>query len=503
MNKQHPKTDTIERPPVVAIMGHVDHGKSSLLDYIRKSNIVAGESGGITQHVSAYEVVHTDTHGNPKKITFIDTPGHAAFSSMRSRSARVADIAILIVSSEEGVKAQTKEAIRVILENNVPYMVAFTKIDRPNSNVDKVKMELMEAGVYVEGYGGDIPAVAISSITGVGIDALLETILLIAEFSEFVGNPETLASGFIIEANMDEKRGVSATLIIKNGTLRSGQFVVAGTSMTGTRILENGLGATVADATFSSPIRLTGFSELPAIGSEFQALETKRDAEEYVKLAREMKDSETSAINIISDDTFIIPIIIKSDVYGTAEAIKHQIETLSTPEVFFKVIKIAVGTINESDMQLALTDKNTISVGFHVDADNRVYDINGAGDITVKIFDVIYKITEYLESERVTRKPKKMTDEVTATLKVLKVFSTSKGVVVLGGRVTSGTLMMKSRIHIVRDGDIVGSGVITNLQIAKAAANQVDTGTECGLAIETKTELLDGDTVESYIVVEK
>ena len=267
-------------------MGHVDHGKSSLLDYIRNSNIVAGEAGGITQHIAAYEVAHTDASGVVKKITFIDTPGHAAFSAMRNRGARVADIAILIVSAEEGVKTQTVEAIKTIITANVPYIVAITKIDRPNANPERIKSELLEHGVYVEGYGGDIPVNAISSKTGEGIPELLETILLLAEFQTFTGDPTKLASGFVVESHLDEKRGVSATLIIKDGTISRGQFIVAGTSMTGTRIIEDFAGKSIESATFSSPICITGFSIVPDVGSEFQTFETKKEAEEAVSLAK-------------------------------------------------------------------------------------------------------------------------------------------------------------------------------------------------------------------------
>ena len=260
-------TSQIQRPPVVAIMGHVDHGKSSLLDYIRKSNIVAGEAGGITQHISAYEVSVPDSEGVQKRITFIDTPGHAAFSHMRERGATIADIAILIVSAEEGVKAQTKEAIKTITGSKVPFIVAITKIDRPNSNVMKVKTELMEQEVFVEGMGGSISCVAISSKSGEGIPELLETILLLAELEDFKGNPNIPAEGFIVEANMDDKRGISATMIIKDGTLKQGNFVVVDDAWTTTRIIEDFMGKTLSEVSFSTPIRLTGFSKLPNIAS--------------------------------------------------------------------------------------------------------------------------------------------------------------------------------------------------------------------------------------------
>lgn len=492
----------IERPPVIAIMGHVDHGKSSLLDYIRKSNIVAGESGGITQHISAYEVEHTDPSGAMKKITFIDTPGHAAFPHMRQRGATIADIAILIVSGEEGVKTQTIEAINTIRTNNVPFVVAITKIDRPNVNIDQVKAQLMEQEIFVEGYGGDVPCIPISAVTGAGIPDLLETLLLLAEFEQFTGDPTALATGYIVEANMDQKRGISATMIIKNGTLQSGQFIVVDTAMTTTRIIEDFAGKQIDSATFSAPIRITGFSELPNVGSEFQAIETKRDAEEYIKLAREARELESELLNI-SEDTKVIPIIVKSDVYGTAEAVADEVSKLSTDEVYFKVIKKGVGSISEADMSLALSDKNSIIIGFHVDIDNNVRDMNGASDITVETFTVIYKITEWLEQIRAERKPIKEIEETIASVKILKVFSTSKGITVAGGRVNSGTLTIKSQVKIIRDSEVVARGTVKELQQGKAPSQSVDAGNEFGMALDLNNELHEGDTMESYQIVKR
>lgn len=494
-----PANNPIERPPVVAIMGHVDHGKSSLLDYIRKSNIVAGEAGGITQHIAAYEVTHADASGTPKKITFIDTPGHAAFSHMRNRGARIADIAILIVSSEEGVKAQTIEAIKTIVTEQVPYIVALTKTDKTNSDINRVKSELLEQGVYVEGYGGDIPCIPISSKTGDGIEDLLETILLLAEFQQFTGNAEKLAEGFVVEANMDEKRGISATLIIKDGTITKGQFVVVETAMATTRIIEDFAGTSLDQATFSSPIRITGFSNLPSIGAEFQVLETKKDAEEYVRLAAETLAAAGPASNVtITDETKIIPIILKSDVYGSAEAIDAEIAKLSTDEVFFKVIKKGVGTINESDVQLALSDKNTIIIGFNVDIERSVPDINDVESITIKTFSIIYKLTEWLESERIARKPMKEVDTVIGTAKILKTFSSTKNSHVAGGMTQSGALHLKDPFKLIRAGEEVSRGHIATLQLAKSPVTTVESGNEFGMMLDCPVAPESGDIIEAF-----
>lgn len=489
----------IERPPVVAIMGHVDHGKSSLLDYIRKSNIVASEAGGITQHIAAYEVSHSDTSGNIKKITFIDTPGHAAFSHMRNRGARIADIAILIVSAEEGVKTQTTEAIKTILNEKVPYIVAITKIDKANANVEKVKSDLLTEGIYVEGYGGDIPVVPVSSKTGSGVDVLLETILLLAEFQEFKGDPNELASGFIVEANMDQKRGISATLIIKNGTLNKGQFVVVDDTFTTTRIIENFQGESIESATFSTPIRITGFTNLPRIGSSFSTVLTKKEAEEKaIEAAVILKELEAKQIININEGTKVIPIIIKSDVFGSAEAIDGEIEKLSTDEVFFKVIKKGVGSINESDAQLALSDKNTIIIGFNVDVEKSVPDMNDIEQITIKTFNIIYKMTEWLELEREARRTRKEVDTVIGQAKILKVFSSTKNSCVAGGSVVMGIISKKEQFKLMRGGVEITRGSIEGLQLAKSPVSSVEAGNEFGMQLDCKEEILQGDIIETF-----
>jgi translation initiation factor IF-2 len=490
----------IERPPVVAIMGHVDHGKSSLLDYIRNSNIVAGEAGGITQHISAYEVSVPNADGIQKKITFIDTPGHAAFSHMRERGATIADIAILIISAEEGVKAQTKEAIKTITSNNVPFIVAITKIDRPNCNVDKVKTELMEQGVFVEGFGGSIPYACISSKTGEGVTELLETILLLAEIEEFTGNPDVPAEGFIVEANMDEKRGISATMIIKNGTLTSGNFVVVDDAFTTTRLVEDFQGNHIEQASFSTPIRLTGFSKLPNIGALFTTSESKKDAENQV-----IKNKETMVVcesaRPIPENTegiAIIPLIIKTDVFGTAEAIECEIMKIEIPDTYFKIIKKGVGSINESDIQLAMADKKTIIIGFHVDMDARARDLNETEKVTVEQFTIIYKLTEWLHALGLERKPLKEVDSIIGTMQVLKFFSSQKNTHLIGGRVTQGYFAKNSLIRIVRDSAIVGHGKVIALQQGKSPTDKVIEHNECGIQIESHTAPETGDIIEHF-----
>lgn len=489
-----------KRPPVVAIMGHVDHGKSSLLDYIRKSNIVAGEAGGITQHISSYEVSVPDSDNNMQKITFIDTPGHAAFSHMRERGASIADIAILIVSCEEGVKAQTKEAIKTIRNNNVPFIVALTKIDRPHGPLEKVKTELAEQEVFVEGFGGSIPCVPISSKTGENVDELLETILLLAEMEEFTGTSSKKAEGFVVEANMDQKRGISAMVIIKDGTLQQGDFVVVDDAWTTTRIIEDFQGNSLTEATFSSPVRLTGFSQLPKIGSLFTTHNSKKEAEEQVVHFSNNKSQEKS-VRTIPENTegiAILPIIIKSDVYGIAEAIEDELMNIEVPDVYIKVIKKGVGAINESEVQLAAADKKTVIIGFNVDVDRKAKDLNESEHVTIETFSIIYKLTEWVHALALERKPLKEVENILAKVKILKYFSSQKNTHVAGGRTQSGTIMKNNKVHIVRDGERIGTGVIVGLQLAKSPTDKVEEGNEFGMQLESNTQPESGDILEAF-----
>ncbi len=487
----------IERSPVVAIMGHVDHGKSTLLDYIRKTNIVAGEAGGITQHLSTYEV-----ESNGKRITFIDTPGHAAFNEMRNRSGSVADIAVLIVSAEDGVKMQTKHAIEVIKKNNIPYIVAINKIDKPNAQPDRVKTELMEEAIYVEGYGGSVPVCMVSAKSGIGIDELLETILLLAEMEEMTGDAERLSTGFVIEANRDPKEGISATLIIKNGTIKRGQFVVVDDTITPTRMLRNFKGENIESAYFSTPIQLVGFDKLPPIGSSFHTFETKKDAEqailEFKEIKHELGDSnEMMFMN--KEGVAIVPIILKTDVAGTAEAIVDAINKESDGEVIFKVLKSESGDFNESDVKLAVCDTSTIMLGFHVNEDPKIKGLNEYDSLTIKHFSVIYELTDYLKKLYEERRIKKEVDVIQAEFTVLKTFSRQKDASVIGGRVGTGILKLGQQFKIVRRDEEVGKGTVTGLQAGKIATDHINAGDECGAMVNSKVEIEEGDILKSFI----
>lgn len=489
---------TTERSPVVTIMGHVDHGKSSLLDYIRKTNIVESESGGITQHISTYEVSLDDG----KRITFLDTPGHAAFDNMRMRGGTVADVAILIISAEDGVKTQTRHAIEVIKKNNIPFIVALSKIDKTSANIDKVKTELLEEGIYVEGFGGNVPVCPLSSKTGEGVDDLLQTLILLAELEEMKGDENRLATGFVIEAHRDSKEGISATLVIKNGSITKGQFVVVDDTITPTRMLRDFAGNPIESAYFSSPIQLVGFDKLPPVGSRFATFETKKDAElaisEFKKITLELQ--EQIGITNVPEGVALIPVILKTDVAGTGEAIATEIEKMTTDEVIFKIIKTETGSINESDIKLALSDPNTIIIGFHVTEDAHIKNLNEYEMMTIKTFDIIYKLTEWLEELYNERRIKKNVDTILGQLKVLKTFSKQKKNTLVGGSVIDGTLTVKDRCKIIRNSEAVGHGVIIGIQQGKAETNNVTAaGTECGMMVETATEILSKDIIESYV----
>jgi len=492
----------ITRPPIVVVMGHVDHGKSTLLDYIRKTNIVEREAGGITQNISAYEVIHKDEHGKDKKITFVDTPGHEAFSGMRERGANIADIAILVVSAEDGVKTQTLEAWKTIVESKTPCIVAINKIDRPGANVEKTKMELAENEIYLENYGGKIPFVEISAKVGTGVNDLLSLILILAEVENFTGNPLEEASGQVIEANLDSRRGIEASLIIKNGTIKKGMLVVVEDALCSTKIMENFLGKTILEATFSSPIRLVGFNKMPKVGAYFKSFKDKQDAEEYIKNRRTETTFE-KIMNSSGENKKIIPIVIKADVFGTLEAIEKEINKIKDENTEFKIIQKGAGAISESDIKSVATCLDALVIGFNVKADRSAIDLAEKRGITIAYFNIIYKMTEWLQDEMEKRRLKIETVETTGKAKILKTFSRTKERQILGGKVIEGQIMLNGIVKILRRDFEIGSGKIVNLEKSKTKTSLVEEGSEFGMMIESKIEIVSGDVIESFTVTKK
>ena len=498
MEKNKQKENIMNRPPVVVIMGHIDHGKSTLLDYIRKTNIVEKETGGITQAISAYEVVYQN-----KKITFIDTPGHEAFSKMRERGAKIADIAILVISAEDGVKMQTIEAWKTIVESNTPCIVAINKIDKPGANIEKTKQELAEKEIYLENYGGKIPFAEISAEIGTGVDDLLSLILILAEMENLTGDGSLDASGFVIEVNLDSKRGIMATLIIKNGSIKNGMTIVVEDAMCSTRIIENFLGKIINEATFSSPIRIVGFDKMPKVGTQFKTFQKKSDAVKYIENWKEGKNLEKTKNKKEESNKKIIPIILKADVSGSIEAIEKEIAKINDENAEFKIVSKGIGPITESDIKGVSCGADVIVIGFNVKTDKSALEVAEKRGITVSFFEIIYKMTEWLETQMEEKRPKIETVEVTGQAKIIRTFSRTKERQIVGGKVTEGQINLNSTIRIMRREFEIGRGKIINLEKNKTKVSVVDEGSEFGMMIESKIEVVAGDILESFSMIQK
>lgn len=491
----------IARPPVIVVMGHVDHGKSSLLDYIRKSNVVAGEAGGITQHIGAYEVVHT-YEGAPRKITFLDTPGHAAFSAIRSRGAKVADIGILVVSAEDGVKAQTLEALRAIQSAGIPFIVAVNKIDKPNADINRTHASMIEHGIYVEGFGGTVPWLPISAKTGQGVGELLDTLLLLTDVQGYEGESDAPVEGVVIEAHKDEKRGIAATIVIKNGTLHAGEYVVAGNAITPVRIMEDANGTRLQEATFSLPVRIVGFDEQPEVGTTIEVCTTKKEAETRRKHQPQTHDFVWTK-EMENDERLLIPLIVRADVIGSLEAIEGALAHYENNDrVHVRIVGKGIGPITESDIKIALTSPLSKVIGFNVAADQTAHDIALQHGIALHTFSIIYELTAWLESEVARLTPKRTEMTVIARAKVLKCFSASKQLKTIGCRVDEGALSVGNTVVIHRRGERLGTGKIETLQAARQSVQQVPFGAECGMQLATDADIHDGDTLERLQSVE-
>jgi translation initiation factor IF-2 len=492
-----------ERPPVIVVVGHIDHGKSKLLDYIRKSNVVDKEAGGITQHISAYEAKVNLKDGRKKQITFLDTPGHAAFSEMRTRGCNIADIAILIVSAEEGVKTQTLEALKSIKECKIPFVVAINKIDKPEANVEETKNSLLKKEIYLEGLGGDIPYVPISAETGEGIPELLETVVLLAELEELKGDSAVLGTGYVIEANMDPKRGISASLILKNGHLKSGMYVVSRESSAPIKIMEDFLGNIIKEAKPSDPIRITGWDNLPKIGAEFITYKNKKEVPATKKLQKKESNGENQINNNSENNNLVLPITIKGDTEGSVEAIVGEIEKFKEDNMTIKIVESKTGNITENDVKKAGGSKNSIIIGFNVKEDKGVSILAERLEVKIKTFNIIYKLTEWLEKRIKELKPKIKTEEIRGKARILKIFSKNKDKQVLGGEVYEGVISKGDKVKILRRGEKIGSGNIIELQIAKTAVNSVNEGNQFGAKISSSVEISERDNLESFVIVEK
>ena len=493
----------ITRPPIVTVMGHIDHGKSTLLDFIRKTNSVDGEAGGITQHLSAYEVVHTTKEKKVHKITFLDTPGHEAFGGIRARGARIADIGVLVVSAEDGVKPQTLEALRILRADSIPFVVAINKIDKQGADVERTKQNLAENDIYLEGYGGTIPWTAISAKNGYGVHELLDLILLVAELEDLQADSALQAKGLIIESNLDTKKGIATTAIITEGTLIKGEFAVSGSSISPLRIVEDFLGRQIDTATFSSPVVIIGWDTMPAVGGEFTCYKTKKEAQEAT-LAFTSGKVNPAHVREKNDPTkTVIPIILKTDTAGSLDALVYEISKIGNDRVIVKVVLSGIGPLTENDVRAASNDVNALLVSFHTKVEPHAESLALHSGIKINAFDIIYKLTEWLETAVKERTPSIEVEEMVGRSKILKTFSKTKDKQIVGGRVEEGAISVNENVRIMRRDALIGTGRVRELQEKKQKTSTVQEGNEFGSMIESKIELAPGDRIESFTFVKK
>ena len=493
------------RAPVVVVMGHVDHGKTSLLDYIRNASVASGEAGGITQHIGAYQV-----QINGKPITFLDTPGHEAFTSMRARGAMITDIAILVVAAEDGIKPQTVESINHAKAAEIPVIVAINKMDKPDANPERIKQQLTEYGLLAEDWGGDTIVCPISAKTGMGIDNLLEMVALTAEVSELKANPNRAASGAVVEARLDKGRGPVATLLVQNGTLKQGDIIIAGTAVGRVRQMVNDKGAKLTSAGPSVPVEITGLGEVPEAGAHFNAVADERLARELVEQRKEEEKRKANApISKVSlEDLFsqiqagemkTLNIIVKADVMGSVEAVKASLEKISNEEVRVRVIHGAVGAISESDVMLASTS-NAIIVGFNVRPDAVARESAARSHVDMRMYRVIYDAIDEIEAAMKGMLAPKFREAVIGHAEVRQTYKVSSVGTVAGCYVTDGKIQRACDVRIVRDGIVVHEGHLASLQRFKDAVKEVASGYECGLSFEKYNDIKLGDIVEAYVM---
>ena len=497
----------VSRPPVVTIMGHVDHGKTTLLDSIRKSKVVDGEFGGITQHIGAYQV-----EVNGKKVTFLDTPGHEAFTAMRARGAQVTDIVIIVVAADDGVMPQTKEAVDHALAAGVPIVVAVNKIDKEGADPERIKGEMSELGLMPEEWGGDTVYCNISAKKGIGISELLETLTVVAELADLKANPKRYAYGSVVEGRLDKGRGPVATLLVQNGTLRSGDPIVVGTAFGRVRQMLDDSGRDLKEAGPSTPVEITGLNEVPVAGDKFMAFETEKTArhvgEERQKAKQELDRGVSSAMSL--DDLFNqikdgevadLNIIVKADVNGTAEAVKGSLEKIDIDGARVHVIRSTVGAISESDVLLASASK-AIIYGFNVRPDANVRRKAEEEGVEIRLHNIIYKMVEEIEAAMKGMLAPEMEEVVTGQAEIRQVIKVSKVGNIAGCYVTDGYIRRDCGIRLIRDGVVIYEGKLASLKRFKDDAKEVASGYECGMTIENYNDIKEGDIVEGYIMEE-
>lgn len=496
-----------KRPPVVTIMGHVDHGKTTLLDTIRKTNVVSGEAGGITQAIGAYQITY---QGN--KITFIDTPGHAAFTEMRARGASVTDIVIIIVAADDGVMPQTREAIDHAKAANVPIIVAVNKMDKPGANPERVLTEMADAGIIPEAWGGDTMFVNISAKTGMGINDLLERIILISDLEELKANPNRYASGTVIESKLDKNLGVVSTLLIQNGTLRLGDAIVVGNCAGKVRTLKNDCDESLVSALPSTPVTITGLSESPSAGDKFMVFDTEKKAKaianERMIKSKAKNNQITQSVSLddlfnrINEGAKEINIILKADVKGSEEAVRNSLLKLDVEGVHINIIRSGIGTVSPTDITLA-SASNAIILGFNIRPDNKTMDYAKERNVDIRLYNIIYKLVEEVEAAMKGKLDPIFEEQVLGNAEVRKLFKFSKVGTIAGSMVVNGLIKRDAKARVIRDGVIIYDGAINTIAREKDQVKEVKSGIECGITIENFNDIKPGDIIEAYEIIEK
>ncbi|GAA0683065.1 MULTISPECIES: translation initiation factor IF-2 [Clostridium] len=499
--------ELVKRPPIVTVMGHVDHGKTSLLDAIRKAKVTSTEAGGITQHIGAYTVTI-----NGEKITFLDTPGHEAFTSMRARGAQITDIVILVVAADDGIMPQTKEAISHCKAAEVPMIVAINKIDKPGANIDKVKQELSEFGLISEDWGGDTICVPVSAKSGEGLDSLLEMVIITSEMEELKADPERKAKGTVIEAKLDKGRGAVATLLVQNGTLRTGDSLLVGSTYGRIRAMFDDKGKKIKKAGPSIPVEILGLSEVPAAGDKFNVVKDEKTARNMAE-SRKQKEKAESLMNshrVSLEDLYSqiqegkvkeLALIVKADVQGSVEALKQSLEKLSTDDVKVRVIHQAVGAITETDITLA-TASNAIIIGFNVRPDNNAVTAAEREKVDIKTYRIIYDAIEDIKSAMIGMLEPDYKEVVLGSAEIRTTYKISNVGTIAGCYVLNGKLVRNSDVRIIRDGIVIFESKLASLKRFKDDVKEVNSGYECGLSIEKFNDIKEGDIVEAFAMEE-
>lgn len=492
------------RPPVVTILGHVDHGKTTLLDTIRKASVAAKEAGGITQHISAYQIKKKG-----QLITFIDTPGHEAFSAMRQRGASIADIAVLVVAADDGVRPQTKEVIEYLLEKKIPTVVAINKIDKENANPMRVKQELSDNGIIIEQWGGNIIAVEISAKQNIGIDELLESILLVSEVEDFKADDKRDGLAIVLESNLDPKKGPVATVLVKTGTLKVGQDITAGASYGRIRKIEDFNEKNLTSALPSTPVTIMGLNSPAKTNDVLQVVAGKSIArlksKEFLTAGTEKKEKLTSQklMKMVENDkTMKLNIVIKSDVQGSLEALEQIISSIKVEDVLINYVEMGVGNITESDIKIATPSQAHI-FGFNVEITPVAKRLAEISNVKIKTFKIIYELVEEIKKIIVDMLPPEIIRTDLGMVNVLAIFKTGKKDMIVGGRVNDGKIIKGALIEIRRDGEVIGKGKLENLQQNKNTTSEVGKGNECGITFEGETKIKEGDTLLAYTEEEK